>query len=168
MGFSLTDPKDAYDAGKYGGLKFYAKKGAGEGKIRIKIPDSNTDPEGGRCQECFNDFGASVGLTQEWTEYVLPFYLSKQESGWGDTFNSIVPTALYGMQWQVNTPGASFDIWLDDIAFVGCDSPSGTAAPGADAATAPAAPPPPPPAVEPAPAPAEDPEAPAPAPVPVE
>jgi endoglucanase len=166
MGFNLTDPKDAYDASQYGGIKFFAKKGGGAGRIRIKIPDSDTEPAGGKCQECFNDFGANVELTSSWTEYVLPFYLTKQEDGWGDTFNRIIPSALYGVQWQTNTPGASFDIWVDDIAFVGCDSATGTPAPGAAAATTPAAPPPPPPP-EPAAAPA-DPSAPEPAPVPVE
>jgi len=24
------------------------------------------------------------------------------------------------MQWQVNEPGATFDVWIDDIAFTGC------------------------------------------------
>ena len=161
MGFSFTDPKEAYDASKYGGIKFYAKKGAGAGGIRIKIADGNTAPEGGRCQECFNDFGANVELTPAWTEYVLPFYLSKQESGWGDTFNQILPNSLYGIQWQTNTPGASFDIWVDDISFVGCDSVSEEPPAGGDAAGVPAV-------EEPPPATPADPSAPEPAPVPVE
>ncbi len=163
MGMNFVDPKDAYDASKYGGIKFYAKKGAGSGRIRIKIPDGDTEPDGGKCQECFNDFGADVELTEAWTEYVLPFYLAKQEDGWGDTFNKILPNSLYGIQWQTNTPGANFDIWVDDIAFVGCDSASAAPPPAADAAAVPAAPPPPEPAAAPA-----DPAAPAPAPVPVE
>ena len=161
MGFNLTDPKDAYDASKYGGVKFYAKKAGGStGTVRLKIPDSSTDPDAGRCQECYNDFGATMELTGEWTEYVLPFYLTKQEESWGDHFPAITPSKLYGMQWQTNIPGAAYDIWVDDISFVGCDSVS-----AAPAEPAPAAAAPPPPAEPAAAEPADDA---APAPVPVE
>jgi hypothetical protein len=27
---------------------------------------------------------------------------------------------MYGVQWQVNTPGAEYDIWIDDVQFTGC------------------------------------------------
>ena len=59
MGTNLIDPKDAYDASKYAGISFWAKKGSAEstGKVRLKVPDVNTDPQGGVCTECFNDFG---------------------------------------------------------------------------------------------------------------
>ena len=33
----------------------------------------------------------------------------------------VKPHKLYGLQWQVNKPGASFDIWVDDVEFIGCD-----------------------------------------------
>lgn len=122
MGFNFVDPKDAYDASKYGGVSFYAKKAGGtEGKVRLKVPDQNTDPQGGMCKECYNDFGATMDLTDQWVRYDLPFTQASQEQGWGRPRPSaIVPTKLYGMQWQVNTPGASFDVWLDDVAFIGC------------------------------------------------
>jgi endoglucanase len=121
MGFNFVDPKDAYDASKYGGVSFYGKRAGGEGKLRLKIPDQNTDPQGGMCKECFNDFGAALELTDQWVRYDLPFAQASQDQGWGRPRPSaIVPSKIYGMQWQVNVPGASYDIWLDDITFIGC------------------------------------------------
>jgi hypothetical protein len=133
MGFSLTDPKEAYDASMYGGVKFYARKGPGSSsKVRLKIPDVDTEPDGGKCKECYNDFGVTFDVADGWTEYVLPFELAKQEPYWGDEFPRIVPSKLYSLQWQVNTPGANYDIYVDDIGFVGCDA-AGASAPAAAA-----------------------------------
>jgi endoglucanase len=122
MGFNFVDPKDQYDATKYGGVAFYAKKGPGStGKVRLKIPDVDTDPDGKVCKECFNDFGAVMELTDGWTRYELPFVMASQEQGWGKPKPShINPAKLYAMQWQVNVPGAEYDIYVDDVAFVGC------------------------------------------------
>ena len=120
MGLSLLDPKGAYDASRYGGIRFYGKRTGGDVPVRIKLPDRDTDPDGGRCQECFNDFGTVVSLTDAWTEYVLPFAAATQEESWGDKFPRLATNAIYQVQWQVNTPGADFDIWIDDVAFVGC------------------------------------------------
>ncbi len=123
MGFNFVDPKDQYDASKYGGIAFYAKKGPGStGKVRLKIPDVDTDPDGKVCKECFNDFGATMELTDSWTRYELPFAMATQDAGWGKPKPThINPAKLYSMQWQVNVPGADYDIWVDDIAFVGCE-----------------------------------------------
>ena len=33
----------------------------------------------------------------------------------------IKPAKLFGIQWQVNKPGADFDIWIDDVEFIGCE-----------------------------------------------
>ena len=143
MGMNFLDPKEPYDASMYGGVKFYARKGPGSTeKVRLKIPDVSTDPDAGKCKECYNDFGVTFPVTDAWTEYVLPFELAKQEPYWGDEFPRITPSKLYALQWQVNTNGAPYDIYVDDIAFVGCDSATGTpaAAPPPPAAPAPAAP----------------------------
>jgi endoglucanase len=139
MGFNFVDPKDAYDASKYGGIAFYAKKAGAASSVRLKLPDVSTDPQGSICKQCFNDFGANMNLTDAWTQYVLPFEASKQEEGWGaPRVPSITPSKMFGVQWQVNTPGAAYDVWVDDVSFVGCDSAN--AAPPAPAAPAPQAP----------------------------
>jgi hypothetical protein len=122
VGLNLVDPKDAYDASKYTGVAFWAKKGPGAiGTLRFKVPDANTDEEGGRCKECFNDFGATIELTEGWKRYVVPFKRMKQEEGWGAPRpRSIDRKSVYGLQWQVSQPGASFDVWIDDVELLGC------------------------------------------------
>lgn len=122
MGMNFVDPKDAYDASKYGGISFWAKKGAGgTGKVRVKVPDANTDEEGGICKECFNDFGADLNLTEAWQKFTLPFSKMRQMEGWGSPRpRKIDKSKLYGIQFQAQGPGVTYDIWVDDIQFVGC------------------------------------------------
>ncbi|OQX67395.1 MAG: hypothetical protein B6A08_15590 [Sorangiineae bacterium NIC37A_2] len=122
MGMNFLDPKGPYDASKYGGISFWAKKGPGStGKIRIKIPDNNTDPDGGVCTECFNDFGMDLTLTEEWQRFIIPWYAMRQMPGWGRPKKmKIDPTTVYGIQVQVNEPGADYDIAIDQIRFTGC------------------------------------------------
>jgi endoglucanase len=121
MGFNFTEPKGPYDASAYKGVSFKAKKGAGTAAVRMKVPDGDTDPDGKVCSECFNDFGADLELTDAWTTYVFPFASMRQLAGWGSPHPAAIdPKKLYGIQFQVNSPGASFDIWVDDLKFTGC------------------------------------------------
>src|SRR5690606_14633561 len=53
VGLNFVDPKGQYDASAYKGISFWAKKAAGSGNVRLKVPDVNTDPDGGVCSECF-------------------------------------------------------------------------------------------------------------------
>jgi len=122
MGFNFVDPKGAYDASAYKGISFWAKVGPGSiAHVRVKVPDINTDDAGKVCTACFNDFGADLELTPTWTKYTLPFSSLTQMAGWGAPRpGAITATKLFGVQWQVNTPGASYDVWVDDIEFTGC------------------------------------------------
>jgi endoglucanase len=122
VGLNWVDPKNAYDASKYGGIAFWAKKAPGTyGKIRLKIPDVNTDPQGGVCKECYNDFGADIELTQAWTEYVVTWDTAQQMPYWGNPRpEKITSTKLYGFQLQVTRANEQYDIWVDDITFIGC------------------------------------------------
>jgi endoglucanase len=122
LGINFLDPKAPYDASKYAGVSFYAKVGAGStNKVRLKVPDTNTDPDGKVCTACFNDFGADLEFTPEWQKYTIPFSETKQLPGWGSPNpSSIEKSKLYGVQFQVNDKGQNFDVWIDDVAFVGC------------------------------------------------
>jgi endoglucanase len=121
MGMNFVDPKAAYDASKYAGISFWAKKGGDNstGKVRLKVPDANTDPEGGVCTECFNDFGADLNLTTEWKQYIFPWKSMKQMPGWGNPRKPhITQSKIYGIQFQVNIPSANYDIYVDDLKFI--------------------------------------------------
>lgn len=122
MGLNLTDPKDTYDASKYKGISFFAKRGPGAyRKVRVKMPDVNTDPEGGKCTNCYNDFGLEIKLNDEWTEYIVPFNRMKQESGWGSPRPPGLATEqVFAVQFQTKEAGATYDVWVDDIKFTGC------------------------------------------------
>jgi endoglucanase len=122
IGFNFVDPKGQYDASKFKGISFWAKKGPGSlSNVRLKVPDVMTDPDGKNCSECFNDFGADLVLTEEWQQFVIPFDQMRQMKGWGSPRPSgIDPKTLYGVQWQVNEKGQKFDIWIDEIYFTGC------------------------------------------------
>ncbi len=130
MGCNMSDPKGEYDASKYGGLSFWAKKGPGTTpKVRVKVPDVATDPDGKICSACFNDFGMDLKLTEEWTKYILLFDALKQERGWGAPHpRGIDKSKLMAVQYQVNEKGQSYDVWIDDLGFTGC---GGGAAPAA-------------------------------------
>jgi endoglucanase len=120
MGVNFVDPKDKYDASKYAGIAFFAKRGQDStGKVRLKVPDMNTDPDGAVCTECFNDFGGELNLTPEWKKYIFPFKKMAQEPDWGAPRKPhIVPSTIYGVQFQVKVPNASYDIWVDDLQFL--------------------------------------------------
>ncbi len=122
LGFNFVDPKDVYDASKYAGFSFYAKRGAGSfPKVRLKIPDVDTDPQGNVCKACFNDFGMDLELSEDWVEYVVTWGDTHQMPDWGDPRPpAIQPSKLYSVQWQVNTRSKEYDLWVDDIAFLGC------------------------------------------------
>jgi endoglucanase len=125
MGFSFTDPKAAYDAkaNGYTGISFWAKIGSGSAaQVRLKVPDVATDPDGKVCTNaCFNDFGADLTLTETWTKYTIPFSTMTQMDGWGDPHPPAIDASkLYGVQFQVTTMGAQYDVWIDDLQFTGC------------------------------------------------
>lgn len=122
MGLNFVDPKGQYDASKFGGISFWARKvGGTTGHIRLKVPDVNTDPDGKVCSECFNDFGMDLTVGPNWQQFTIPFTSMKQLKGWGSPLTGgIEPSTLYGMQWQVNDKGSQYDICVDEIRFTGC------------------------------------------------
>jgi hypothetical protein len=110
----------AYDASVYAGISFKAKIGEhSTKKIRFKVADVNTHPDGGVCKTCWNHFGNDLTLTPEWVEYKLPFSEMTQEKGWGDPQKSITPGKLIAINWSIG-PGQLYDLWVDDIAFFEC------------------------------------------------
>jgi len=120
MGMNFVDPKGTYDASRYGGIAFWAKKNPGStAHVRLKVPDAQTDPDARLCKQCFNDHGLELDLYDQWTLYTVPFKSMKQED-WGPKDNGIDPSRIYGIQFQVKEPGAAFDISVDQLQFTGC------------------------------------------------
>lgn len=111
----------AYDASKYVGIRFRARIGAGTTpNVRFKIGDINTHPDLGVCKQCYNHFGRNMTFTTDWREYEVFFASLEQKPYWGDPRPpSITPSKLYSFDFAIE-PGATFDIWIDDIAFIVC------------------------------------------------
>lgn len=124
VGFDLKESSDGYDASQYKGLSFSAKVKAGtEPHVRFMVGDVNTDPKGKICTACNNDFGITFKATNEWVRYQVTYPELKQEAGWGAPHPpAIDPARLMSVQWQVSVPNSDLDLWLDDIAFIGCPS----------------------------------------------
>lgn len=123
IGFNLTDPKKAVDLSKYDGISFRVRRGADSTmKLRLKVPDVATDPDGGMCTEkCFNDFGVDLFMSEEWQQFYLPFSEMKQMSGWGDPRPpSIDSSKIYSLQFQVLEKGKPFEFCIDDISLIKC------------------------------------------------
>jgi endoglucanase len=121
MGFSFANPKLPYDASKYRGIAFYARHAKGSTPVvKVRLSDTNTDPVGGKCKECWNDFGTQLVLTPEWKRYVLLFDEIAQEPGWGEQKEAVASGELLELKWQIGTRNVDYDIWVDGIEFVGC------------------------------------------------
>jgi hypothetical protein len=131
VGLSLREPKAPFDASGATGIAFKAKRGAGATPhVRFKVPDAATDPDGGQCTECYNDFGIPFQVGEEWTRFEVRFEDLKQEVGWGKPQPPAIDRArLFGLQWQSAVPGARLDLWIDDIVILGCTDPDGGSAP---------------------------------------
>jgi len=119
LGFAFTNPKTPFDARPAEGIRFWAK---GPGRIRFKTPDVNTAPEGDRCNDCYNDFGVDIYLSDDWQRYTVPFKKLAQQSGWGDRAPAVSRDQLFAVQWQFSKPGSSYDIWIDNVELVGCQA----------------------------------------------
>ncbi len=86
------------------------------------MPDASTDPAGGVCTECYNDFGLPLQVTEEWTRFEVQFADLVQETGWGAPRPEAIDAAkLYGVQWQTAIAGASVDVEIDEVTFLGCE-----------------------------------------------
>jgi endoglucanase len=122
VGFRIAQ-NGLYDASKYAGVSFFAKVGdKSTSAVRLKVADVNTHPDGQVCKDaCYNDFGKDFTFGHDWQEYQVSFAEMKQQDGWGDPRPpSITPNELVQIAWHLITPGADFELWLDDVRFTDC------------------------------------------------
>ncbi len=121
IGVSLTDPKAPYDVSCCQGVSFKGKKiGDGIAAVRLKVGDWQTTPEGGACQQCYNDFGADLLFSDEWQEFTLKFSEMRQEPYWGEPKPALDTQAVFQLQWQVKENNRPFELQVDDVRFFGC------------------------------------------------
>jgi len=119
-----------YDASAFTGIKFYYKCPATDAalKRRFAIGTAPTLPTsgGGACaSDCYNNFGADLALTPDWTQKVYAFADLKRESGWG---SPVTPPDLtdhlkefIDLEWANSANNAAgtynIDYWVDEVEF---------------------------------------------------
>lgn len=117
----VGDQNVQYDASKYAGISFKAKKGGGDtDKIRVNVGDINTHPNGKVCKNCWNHFRKDFTLSDDWQEFTMTWNEMQQRAGWGDPRpRSITPEKVLTLSFALEG-GKTFDIWFDDIQFLEC------------------------------------------------
>jgi hypothetical protein len=113
-----------YNASPYKGISFWAKVGTPSSPdLRVAFPDKNTDPSGGICSpvqgapnQCYDYFAKALVLTTAWTKYTAR-YTELVQIGFGNRAPQVDPSTLFRIEWDIPA-GATFDIWVDDIAFL--------------------------------------------------
>ncbi len=115
--FKSGDSPSPYNLGAYSGVSFYAKSGQGMIELTVSLPDITTAPMGGICgsveNPCYQHSHAHVMLTNVWQKFKVPFSSLVRDGAPG----SLSVGSTYGMQFSV-AGNVSFDIWLDDVAFI--------------------------------------------------
>jgi hypothetical protein len=127
MGLNFASPPagvtSTYDATGYAGITFFAM---GSGAVTVMVPDRDTDPSGGVCSTadralCNDHFSRNIVLTSTWQSYTVLFSdLLQQGFGYAPP-GGFDKSAVYGVLWQASGTG-TFDIWVDDLSFVGPDA----------------------------------------------
>lgn len=120
MGMDFVSPKAPYDVSKYEGITFFAKRAPGTiGKLIVKLPDVDTDPDGKICTACYNDFAYTIDVGEDWQRYVLLFHDLRQDGTWGAPRKPHLDIhKVFAIHWETKQAGGTFDFFVDDIAFV--------------------------------------------------
>jgi hypothetical protein len=114
----VTDRAAYYDASKYQGITFWAKVDPeSTNQVRFDITDVQTESDGGYCKSCWNYFGRTISLSTKWQRYGFVWGDLVQQSGWGDQFVKIIPSAIREIRFST-TATITFSIYIDDVAFI--------------------------------------------------
>jgi hypothetical protein len=130
IGFDLNNPghdpngKKPYDAAGRGfkGVRFKARVGVSDttrGAVRVvsvRFPDVNTDPLGGRCKACWDDYMYSINLHSDWRTYTI-LWSDLVHVGTGEPERPFAADAIFSVNWRF-LPSDVFDLYLDDVEFV--------------------------------------------------
>lgn len=103
----------------YRGIRFAAKVGDTPNRVEsvtLRITDINTDPAGGRCSECYDDYGIVLQLTNRWAVHSVTWSELKR-GGKGVPNLPFDPDGILSIQWRYY-PGQTFDLYVDDVELI--------------------------------------------------
>jgi hypothetical protein len=129
VGLNLYVPKlaaEEYDASAAGGIAFWMRNNVLL-DVKLRTPATAERTAGGSCEQhdagfnCNNHFRFAVTAVHgDWTRYEVPFTALTQQSRGTAVWD---PSTLLGIEFAVPA-NASFDVWIDDLAFYYCAAPS--------------------------------------------
>jgi hypothetical protein len=109
-----------WDASAYVGVTFWAHA-AGALNVTVAMPDSDTDPSGGRCdqanQGCDHHYIKPIQVDAHWRRYTVYFADLVAEPGTQPPPVAFVPAELVSVQFRMAS-GQTYELWIDDLAFV--------------------------------------------------
>jgi hypothetical protein len=123
IGFDLNAPggtKNVYDATGTVGVTFWARSVTAM-NLTVAFPDVNTTGqlpvELKRCTSCDHHWLTSVAVGTDWKRFTILYADLVLEGGTVPTPTELAIDQLVSVQWRVIT-GATYDYWIDDVAFV--------------------------------------------------
>ncbi len=108
--------KEVYDASAYSGVTFWAKSAAPQ-MVSVVFPDGDTDAAGGVCTTCDHHYFKSVQIDTEWKRYTIDFSELDLENGVDPVPDAFDPSRLVSFQLRI-FQGQTYELWIDDVAFV--------------------------------------------------
>jgi len=122
--FNAAGVRLPYDASAYDGIVFWGRSDGPPTEVKVALPDLLSDPAGGFCDPndnrvggkgCYDDFASKIVLTPQWRRYEIAFS-SIATGAWG--YRHVFDRQnVYSIKFSVMPSYASFDSWIDDVAF---------------------------------------------------
>jgi endoglucanase len=124
-----------YDASKYGGVAFWARRGSkDQATVNLQLLDAFTDARSPICGACGRPRSIRLNPSEQWTHYAFKFRDFRATDGQRNA-NTELPMvrALHGLSWEVTLQRGEFELWIDDVTFVGCPAAATVPQPPAEA-----------------------------------
>jgi hypothetical protein len=124
VGVDMAPAKAPYDASQYTGLTFWARaklpvpvEDGDNLALTVVFPDVQTSPSGAICTTCDHHYNKPVQVLEKWQRFTIKFADLILEAGTLPPPGAFRPDALVSLQFRM-APGTTYDLYLDDIAFV--------------------------------------------------
>jgi len=108
--------KAPYDASAYGAVTFWARA-VNPTSVMVTLPDVDTDVAGNVCSTCAHHYYKKVSVTGTWQRFTIAFSDLTLEPGGTPVPSAFKPSSLFSLEFRF-PPGAAFDLFVDDVAFV--------------------------------------------------
>ena len=128
MGADLNNSpsKNAYDVSAFSGITFWARAGKAV-SVTVALPELATDGSAPShtCTTCDHHYFYAVAVTTTWQRFKVNFADLMLESPGVvpvvDHFDPTIVTSVQFREAKLPDPDESYDLWIDDVAFVAAD-----------------------------------------------